>query len=154
MRSDAVTPRATPTLKSAYPQLVPLSTRWSDNDAYGHLNNVIYYSLFDTAVNRHLLDNKVLDIATSPIVGYVVETRCTYFASLAYPDPIEVGLKVVKLGTSSVTYEVAIFRADEEKAAAVGAFTHVYVDRVSNRPARIPEPVRLLLSTLVAGPAA
>lgn len=154
MRSDAVTPRATPTLKSAYPQLVPLSTRWSDNDAYGHLNNVIYYSLFDTAVNRHLLDHGVLDIANSPVVGLVIETRCTYFASLAYPDAIEVGLKVVRLGNSSVTYEVAIFRADQDRAAAVGAFTHVYVDRVSNRPARIPEPVRLLLSTLVAGPAA
>jgi acyl-CoA thioester hydrolase len=143
--------RPTPTLKSTYPHLVPLSTRWSDNDAYGHLNNVIYYSLFDTAVNRHLLDNGVLDIANSPIVGFVVETRCTYFASLAYPDAIEVGLKVVKLGKTSVTYEVAIFRASEEKAAAVGSFTHVYVDRASNRPAPIPDPVRALLATLDVG---
>ena len=141
--------RPQPTLKSSYPHLVALSTRWSDNDAYGHLNNVIYYSLFDTAVNRHLLDNGVLDIATSPIVGFVVETRCTYFASLAYPDAIEVGLKVVKLGKTSVTYEVAIFRASEEMAAAVGSFTHVYVDRATNRPAPIPEKVRALLSTLV-----
>ena len=141
--------RPQPTLKSSYPHLVALSTRWSDNDAYGHLNNVIYYSLFDTAVNRHLLDNGVLDIATSPIVGFVVETRCTYFASLAYPDEIEVGLKVVKLGKTSVTYEVAIFRASEEMAAAVGSFTHVYVDRATNRPAPIPEKVRALLSTLV-----
>jgi acyl-CoA thioester hydrolase len=144
--------RPQPTLKSSYPHLVPLSTRWSDNDAYGHLNNVIYYSLFDTAVNRHLLDQGVLDIASSPIVGFVVETRCTYFASLAYPDAIEVGLKVVKLGRTSVTYEVAIFRATDDQAAAVGLFTHVYVDRASNRPAPIPEEVRALLATLAVAP--
>jgi len=141
--------RPQPTLKTTYPHLVPLSTRWSDNDAYGHLNNVIYYSLFDTAVNRHLLDHGVLDIAGSPVIAFVIETRCTYFTSLAYPDPIEVGLKVVKLGTSSVTYEVAIFRADQDRAAAVGSFTHVYVGRATNRPASIPEKVRALLSTLV-----
>lgn len=140
--------RPLPTLKTSYPHLIPLSTRWSDNDAYGHLNNVIYYSLFDTAVNRHLLDHGVLDIATSPIVGFVVETRCTYFASLAYPDAIEVGLKVVKLGTSSVTYEVAIFRADQDRAAAVGSFTHVYVDRSTNRPTGIPADVRRVLAAL------
>jgi acyl-CoA thioester hydrolase len=145
--------RPQPTLKSTYPHLVPLTTRWSDNDAYGHLNNVIYYSLFDTAVNRHLLDHGVLDIATSPTIGFVVETRCTYFASLAYPDAIEVGLKVVKLGNSSVTYEVAIFRASEEKAAAVGSFTHVYVDRTTNRPASIPAEVRQVLERLKASPA-
>lgn len=140
--------RPTPTLKSSYPHVVPLSTRWSDNDAYGHLNNVIYYSLFDTAVNRHLLDHGVLDIAGSPVIAFVIETRCTYFTSLAYPDPIEVGLKVVKLGTSSVTYEVAIFRADQDRAAAVGSFTHVYVDRATNRPTPIPDKIRALLSTL------
>lgn len=140
--------RPRPTQKSSYPQLVPLTTRWSDNDAYGHLNNVIYYSLFDTAVNRHLLDAGVLDIATSPIVGFVVETRCTYFASLAYPDAVEVGLKVVKLGSSSVTYEVAIFRADQDRAAAVGSFTHVYVDRATSRPAPIPDAVRRAVAAL------
>jgi acyl-CoA thioester hydrolase len=144
--------RPQPTLKSSYPHLVALSTRWSDNDAYGHLNNVIYYSLFDTAVNRHLLDNGVLDIATSPIVGFVVETRCTYFASVAYPDALEVGLKVVKLGRTSVTYEVAIFRTTDDQAAAVGSFTHVYVDRASNRPAPVPEEVRALLATLAVAP--
>ena len=144
--------RPQPTLKSSYPHLVALSTRWSDNDAYGHLNNVIYYSLFDTAVNRHLLDNGVLDIATSPIVGFVVETRCTYFASVAYPDALEVGLKVVKLGRTSVTYEVAIFRTTDDQAAAVGSFTHVYVDRASNRPEPIPEEVRALLATLAVAP--
>jgi acyl-CoA thioester hydrolase len=140
--------RPTPTLKGTYPHLVPLSTRWSDNDAYGHLNNVIYYSLFDTAVNRHLIDNGVLDIATSPVIGVVVETRCTYFASLAYPDAIEVGLKVVTLGTSSVTYDVAIFRAGQERAAAVGSFTHVYVERATNRPVGIPDAVRRVLAAL------
>jgi acyl-CoA thioester hydrolase len=149
MEPPAAMPRPAPTLKASYPHLVALSTRWSDNDAYGHLNNVIYYSLFDTAVNRHLLDHGVLDIARSPIVGFVVETRCTYFASLAYPDALEVGLKVVQLGNSSVTYEVAIFRASEERAAAVGSFTHVYVDRATNRPARIPDPVRQVLAGLV-----
>jgi acyl-CoA thioester hydrolase len=146
--------RPQPTQKSSYPHLVPLSTRWSDNDAYGHLNNVIYYSLFDTAVNRHLLDAGVLDIASSPIIGFVVETRCTYFSSLAYPDAIEVGLKVVKLGTSSVTYEVAIFRASDDRAAAVGSFTHVYVDRATNRPTPIPPQVRRVLTALAVSPEA
>jgi acyl-CoA thioester hydrolase len=144
--------RSQPTLKTTYPHLVPLSTRWSDNDAYGHLNNVIYYSLFDTAVNRHLLDAGVLDIADSPIVGFVVETRCTYFTSLAYPDAVEVGLKVVKLGRSSITYEVAIFRADQDLAAAVGSFTHVYVDRATNRPAAIPDQVRRVVAALQQAP--
>ena len=125
-RTDAERPQ--PTRTARYPHLVALSTRWSDNDAYGHLNNVVYYSLFDTAVNRHLLDAGVLDIAASHVVGFVVETRCTYFSSLAYPDPIEVGLRVVRLGSSSVTYDVAIFRAGQDVSAAVGVFTHVYVD--------------------------
>lgn len=140
--------RPVPTLKASYPHTLRLATRWADNDAYGHVNNVIYYSLFDTAVNRHLLDNKVLDIANSPVIGLVVETRCTYFASVRYPDELEIGLKVVRLGNSAVTYEIGLFRTADERASALGMFTHVYVERATGRPAAIPPEVRRVLATL------
>lgn len=137
-----------PTTRSAYRHLTPISTRWADNDAYGHVNNVVYYAWFDTAVNKHLIDAGVLDVAASPVIGLVVETRCTYFSSVGFPDTVHVGIKVVHLGKSSVRYELAVFRNTEILASAVGEFVHVYVDRAKNRPVPIPEPVRRVLASL------
>lgn len=119
-----------------------------DNDGYGHLNNVVYYSLFDTAVNRWLVDRQLLNITESPAIGLVVETGCRYLAPLSFPDRVTVGLRVAHLGTSSVRYELAIFRNDERTASAVGHFVHVYVDRRSRRPTPIPGDIRSALSTL------
>ena len=124
-------------------------SRWMDNDAFGHINNVVYYSFFDTAVNRYLIERNVLDIAKSETIGLVIETQCKYFAPIVYPDLIHVGLKVAHLGNSSVKYEVAIFRNDEYVASALGYFVHVYVDRASNKPTPIPQNVRAVLQELV-----
>ena len=120
-----------------------------DNDAYGHINNVVYYSFFDTAVNRYLIEHKVLDIAKSETIGLVIETQCKYFAPIMYPDLIHVGLKVAHLGNSSVKYEVAIFANDVDIASALGHFVHVYVDRQTNKPTPIPKNVRDVLQQLV-----
>ncbi|ROZ68771.1 acyl-CoA thioesterase [Ramlibacter sp. WS9] len=125
-----------------------MPTRWADNDSYGHVNNVVYYSFFDTAVNRHLIESGVLDIAASPVIALVIETRCTYFSSVGFPDDLDLGLKVVKLGNSSVQYEIGLFKSTAETASAVGYFTHVYVDRQTNRPVAIPDSVRSVLSEL------
>lgn len=119
-----------------------------DNDAYGHINNVVYYSFFDTAVNRWLVERHLLDVANSPAIGLVVETGCRYLAPLAFPDRVTVGLRVAHLGNSSVRYELAVFRNDEPTASAVGHFVHVYVDRTTRRPTPIPAPIRAALSTL------
>jgi acyl-CoA thioester hydrolase len=126
----------------------PIATRWMDNDVYGHVNNVVYYSYFDTAVNGFLVQQGVLDIADSPVIGLVVETGCTYFASIAFPEALEAGVRVTKLGRSSVRYEVAIFRAGAEEAAAQGHFVHVYVDRATQRPVEMPEATRRILQTI------
>ncbi|MFZ6735596.1 acyl-CoA thioesterase [Undibacterium sp. Ji42W] len=125
-----------------------ITTRWMDNDAYGHVNNVVYYSWFDTVVNEFLIRNAVLDIENSPVIGLVIETQCNYLASVAFPDVIEAGVSVSKLGNSSVRYEVGIFRNGESQAAAQGHFVHVYVDRVSRRPTAIPDNMRQLLQTI------
>ncbi len=119
-----------------------------DNDAYGHVNNVVYYSWFDTVVNQFLIANHVLDIERSPVIGLVVETQCKYFASVAFPDRVTAGLRVAKLGNSSVRYEVGIFREDEVRASAQGHFVHVYVDRLSRKPSPIPGNMRDLLQSL------
>lgn len=134
--------------RSDYQHFHDITTRWMDNDVYGHVNNVIYYSWFDTVVNHFLVANKVLDIEHSPVIGLVIETQCNYFASVAFPDRITAGVRVAKLGNSSVRYEVAIFREDEINAAAQGHFVHVYVDRVTRRPTAIPEAMRRLLQTI------
>ena len=125
-----------------------ITTRWMDNDAYGHVNNVVYYSWFDTVVNQFLVANGVLDIEHGKVIGLVIETQCNYFASVAFPERVTAGLRVANLGNSSVCYEVGIFREDEEAASAQGHFIHVYVDRESRRPAAIPEPMRALLQTI------
>ena len=136
------------TPRSAFPHFLALPTRWMDNDSYGHVNNVNYYSFFDTAVNRYLIDRGVLDIHTSDIVGFVVETSCSYFSSISFPDIIHVGVRVAKLGNSSVRYELALFRNDEPLPSAAGHFVHVYVDRRSNKSVPIPQAVREVLASL------
>lgn len=105
-----------------------------DNDVYGHVNNVVYYSYFDTVVNEYLISRGALDIGNSPVIGLVVETGCSYFASIAFPEKIDAGLRVSKMGNSSVRYEVALFREGEDVAVAQGRFVHVYVDRVTLKP--------------------
>ena len=144
--------RPTALPRSHFPAFVPVTTRWHDNDVYGHVNNVVYYAFFDTAVNRLLVDAGVLDPATSTVVGLVVQTRCTYFASIAFPDAIEVGVRVAHLGTSSVRYDLGVFRQGEgrgeETCRALGEFTHVYVDRATQKPVPIPEAFRAVLVNL------
>ena len=125
------------------------STRWDDNDVYGHLNNTVHYKLFDTAVNSFLLDHNLLDIHAGEHVYLVVETGCSYFAELAYPDRLKVGLRVARLGTSSVTYETGLFREGETKAAAAGHFVHVLVDKKSRKPAAIDELSRAAFTAIM-----
>ncbi|MBU3724097.1 MAG: acyl-CoA thioesterase [Burkholderiaceae bacterium] len=125
-----------------------IQTRWHDNDVYQHVNNVIYYSYFDTAVNKVLVDRGVLNIANSSVVGLVIETQCKYFAPIAFPDLITVGICTTHIGNSSVRYEIGIFRNEEQRASAVGHFVHVYVDRTTNRPVPIPDGVRGVLNDL------
>jgi len=129
--------------------LMPVSTRWSDNDVYGHVNNVVYYSYFDTAVNEYLIAQGVLDIENSPVVGLVIETRCQYFSSIKFPDRIQIGMRVAKIGNSSVQYELGVFANDQTEVSALGHFVHVYVDRQTNRPISIPDNFRKVLSGLV-----
>jgi len=129
-------------LRRDYKHFQSITTRWHDNDIYGHVNNVVYYGFFDTAVNNYLIQQGGLDIQDGDIVGFVVSSACDYFASIAYPDLIEVGLRVARLGNSSVQYELAIFREGEQEACAAGRFVHVFVERASNRPTTIPGRLR------------
>ncbi|NBU88014.1 MAG: acyl-CoA thioesterase [Betaproteobacteria bacterium] len=133
-----MTARATPLPRSHFRAFETLTTRWMDNDVYGHVNNVVYYSFFDTAVNRFLIQAGVLDIHQGPVIGLVVETQCHYFAPLQFPQSIEAGLRVAHVGRSSVRYEVGLFAAGEPLTAAAGHFVHVYVDRASRRPTPLP----------------
>jgi acyl-CoA thioester hydrolase len=125
----------------------PIETRWADNDAYGHVNNVVYYGFFDTAVNRRLARAGLLDIEQGETIGLVVETGCRYHAPAAFPDALEAGVKVARLGTSSVRYELAIFKAGEDQAVAEGFFVHVYVDRQTRRPKPLNERWRETLES-------
>jgi acyl-CoA thioester hydrolase len=127
-----------------------MATRWSDNYAYGHLNNVVYYALFDSAVNAILIEAGLLDPITSPIIGLVVESNCRFYSSLTYPEPADVGVAVEHLGRSSVRYRLAVFKAGAATAAATGRYTHVYVDRMTNRPVAILEGHRRLMAGLRA----
>lgn len=131
-----------------FPHRLDIPTRWMDNDVYGHVNNVVYYSYFDTVVNRYLIDAGVLDIAAGPVIGLVVETRCNYFAPVAFPDTVTAGLVVARVGTSSVRYEIGLFRNGDGLAAAQGHFVHVYVDRQTNRPVPIPADMRAALERI------
>jgi acyl-CoA thioester hydrolase len=141
-------PEQTPR-RSDYRHFQPITTRWHDNDIYGHVNNVTYYSFFDSAVNTYLIERGGLDIHDGAVVGFVVSSSCDYFASIAYPERIEVGLRVGKLGSSSVQYELAVFKVGEEQACAAGRFVHVFVDRASSRPVAIPEGLRLAMQELL-----
>ena len=134
--------------RSAFRLFRPVATRWLDNDAYGHVNNVHYYSYFDSAVNGWLIEQGLLDFRESPVIGLVVETGCTYFESVAFPDALEAGIAVSRLGRSSVRYEIGIFKAGAEHAAAQGHFVHVHVDRATQRPVEIPAAIRAALSAL------
>jgi acyl-CoA thioester hydrolase len=140
--------KPTPELRSAYRVFRAIATRWMDNDAYGHVNNVVYYSWFDTAVNAYLIEQGVLDIRGGATIGLVVETGCHYFSPLAFPQTVSAGIRVARLGTSSVRYEVGIF-GDSEQTAAKGHFVHVYVDAVTRRPTPLPTPLTSVLETLL-----
>ena len=142
--------RQGPPSRAAFVRYVSLATRWSDNDAYGHLNNVVYYALFDSAVNAILIEAGLLDPALSAIIGLVVESNCRFYASLTYPEPAEVGVAVEHLGRSSVRYHLAVFKAGAKEAAAAGHYTHVYVERATNRPVPIPDGHRRLMEGLKA----
>jgi acyl-CoA thioester hydrolase len=134
--------------REAYRWWQPITTRWSDNDAYGHVNNAVYYQWFDTAVNAWLIGAGLLDVTAGDPIGLVVETRCRYARSLSYPEPVEIGLALERLGTSSVTYRLGAFAAGETEAAAEGSFTHVYVDRATRRPVPLPPAWRTALDAL------
>jgi acyl-CoA thioester hydrolase len=135
--------------RSAYKVFYPITTRWSDNDVYGHVNNVIYYSYFDTAANRYLIEEGGLDISDGKIVGFVVNSGCQYHAPISYPEPIEAGLRVEKLGNSSVQYGIAIFKPGVEQAVAHGHFVHVFVDREADKSVPIPATLRAALQRIV-----
>jgi acyl-CoA thioester hydrolase len=144
-----MTQRPQPDGRDAYARFVPLTTRWMDNDVYGHLNNVVYYSLFDTAVNRLLIEAGALDIHAGGVIGLVVETHCNFFESLAFPQRIEAGVRVARQGRSSVRYEIGLFAEGAAICAARGHFVHVYVDRDSRRPvAELPTAYLKALETL------
>lgn len=135
--------------RGAYRVWREIATRWADNDVYGHVNNVVHYSWFDTAVNAWLIENGLLDIEAGDPIGLVVETGCRYAGSLAYPEPVEIGLGVERLGSSSVTYRLGVFAKGAETPAAEGHFTHVYVGRESRRPVPLPEDWRAKLGTIM-----
>ena len=126
-----------------------MPTRWMDNDVYGHVNNVTYYSYFDTAVNGHLIRDGGLDFGNDAVIGLVVETRCAFRKSLAFPDDLDAALAVTRLGASSVVYEIALFREGDDEPAAIGRFVHVWVDRATQRPTSIPPRIRAALETIV-----
>lgn len=140
--------------RADYRHFREMPTRWMDNDVFGHVNNVVYYSYFDTVVNAFTTEAGVFDIATSPVVAYVVESGCRYHAPVSFPTTLSAGLRVGRLGGSSVRYEIALFAPDVAEAVADGHFVHVYVDRASGRPVPIPEPVRAVLAPLLARDAA
>lgn len=148
MSTPNASPRPQALPRSAYRVFRTIGTRWMDNDVYGHVNNVVYYSWFDTAVNAYLIEQGALDIHQGSVIGLVIETQCNYFAPLAFPQTVEAGLRVAHLGKSSVRYEVGLFAEGEEMAAACGHFVHVYVDRATRRPAPLPDTLKTTLETL------
>ncbi|MEO1015877.1 MAG: thioesterase family protein [Pseudomonadota bacterium] len=139
------------TTRADYPHFRTIHTRWMDNDVYGHVNNVVYYSYFDTAVNAYLIEAGVLDIHEGETIGLVVETTCRYFAPLAFPQAIEAGVRAGRIGNSSVTYEIGLFAEGADTPAAEGRFTHVYVDRATRRPTPLPEAFRAAVEALTSG---
>ena len=136
--------------RDAYPHVLTIPTRWKDNDVYGHVNNVEYYSYFDTVINEYLIREGGLDIHVGDVIGVCAESHCEYRGALGFPEPVEARLRVGKLGRSSVRYEIALFRPGVEEPAAVGWFVHVFVDRESRQPTPIPPPIRAALERLTA----
>nr|WP_238934429.1 thioesterase family protein [Maricaulis parjimensis] len=137
-------------MRSDYPRFRDLPTRWADNDIYGHVNNAAYYGFFDTAVNCFLIEEAGLDIHAGGVIGLVVETGCNYFAALAYPELVQAGVRVSRIGNSSVRYEIGLFKEGEEEPAAQGHFVHVYVDRDTRRPVSLPDGMRAALEAVHA----
>ena len=144
--------RPTPATRAEFPLFRSLQTRWMDNDVYGHLNNVVHYSLFDTAVNGWLIEQGLIDPHHGATICLVVETGCNYFAELRFPDVVTAGVRIAALGTSSIRYEIALFRNGDDLAAAQGRFTHVHVDRATRRPTPIGADMRATLASLLVPP--
>ena len=140
--------RPAPRRREGYRWFMTIAMRWADNDAYGHVNNTIYYQWFDTAVNHWLVDAGLLDIAAGDPIGLVVETGCSYFAPLSFPGDVDVGIAVERLGSTSVTYRIGVFGAGQDEPSAQGRFTHVYVGRESRRPTPLPAEWRAKLESL------
>ena len=143
-----MTGRATPDRRDSYRYFQTMTTRWMDNDSYRHMNNTTYYSFFDTIVNQYLIENGVLDVEKSEVIGLVAETMCSYFKSLGFPSKVTVGLRVGRLGTSSIRYEIGVFDGQAEEASAQGHFVHVYVTRETGRPVPLPDALRSVVARL------
>ena len=137
--------------RDEYPHFLPIGTRWKDNDVYGHVNNVEYYSFFDTVINEYLITRGGLDIHGGGVIGLCVESQCTFKQPLVFPESVDAGLRVTKLGTSSVHYEIALYRSGHDEPAAVGRFVHVFVGRDDRRPVPIPDGLRAALALLIEG---
>ncbi len=148
--SEHTRPSATdaPETRARFPHFCAIPTRWMDNDVYGHVNNVVYYAYFDTVINRYLVAEGKLDIARAAVIGLCVESRCRYRKAIAFPDDVDAGLRVAKLGRSSVTYEIGIFARGEDSAAAEGSFVHVFVDRETRRSVAMPDAIRSALARI------
>ncbi|MCW8277282.1 acyl-CoA thioesterase [Pseudomonas sp. PCH199] len=131
-----------------FPRFYTLGTRWGDHDSYGHVQNIVYYSFFDSAISHFLVEQGTLDIESSPVIGLIVESSCTFVSPITFPDRVTVGLRIAHLGNSSARYELGIFRNDQSEASALGYVVYVYVDRASNIPVAIPQAVREQLRTL------
>jgi acyl-CoA thioester hydrolase len=134
--------------RSTFPHFLAIPTRWMDNDVYGHVNNALYYAFFDTVINQYLIAEGKLDIHEGGIIGLAVETQCQFFQSISFPQIIDAGLRIARLGNSSVRYEVGLFHQGSDEAAAFGYFVHVFVDRTTRRPVSIPEPIRTALARI------
>ena len=143
-----MTDQLAPAFRDGYRSFLPIPTRWMDNDTYGHVNNVTYYSYFDTVVNEHLVREAGHDIRLAPQIGIVVETACRFHKPLSFPEIIDAGMRVAHLGRSSVVYEIGLFRQGDDDAAATGRFVHVWVDRSHRRPVAVPESVRAAIEHL------
>ena len=142
--AEKVAPR-----RADYAWFRPVTPRWMDNDVYGHVNNAHYYAYFDTVVNRYLIEAGGLDIRSGPVVGYVVSSACDFLRPVAYPDDLEVGLRVNRIGTSSVRYGLGLFAVGDDAARAAGTVVHVFVDRATSRPVDVPGPLRRALEAIV-----
>ena len=138
--------------RNDYPHYLAIPTRWKDNDVYGHVNNIDYYSFFDTVINHYLIRQGGLDIHRGAVIGYAAESHCKYLKSIAYPETVDAGLRVAKLGNSSVRYEVGLFREGDAEPAAEGWFVHVFVDRATQKSQAIPDPIRAALSRILVSP--